>query len=86
MDKHEYNTFFKLTTKYIIEGIAVAIVAFYIPIFYKTSLRKPTFNEIFALAVTTSLSMIILDYFSEQTGLAARFGTGFTIGKQLVGF
>lgn len=85
MDKQDYKVFLKNCTKYIIEGIAIAVVAFYVPIFYKTSLRKPSLREVFTLAIITSFTMIVLDYFSENTGLAARFGTGFTLGQKLVG-
>lgn len=86
MDKHDYKTFLKISIKYLIEGITIAIVAYYIPILLKTSLRKPTFVEISTLSMTTTFTMMILDYFSENTGLAARLGTGFTIGQKLVGF
>ena len=80
---HQQNII-KLSVKYLIEGFVMVLVAYYIPTLYKTSLRKPTFQEIFTLALVSSLSMIILDYFSDRAALGARFGAGFTIGKNLV--
>jgi hypothetical protein len=74
----------KIAMKYVIEGLAIAIVAFYVPILYKTSLRKPTFNEIFSISITAALTMFILDYFTDSIGLGARLGAGFGIGKNLV--
>ena len=74
----------KISIKYLIEGLATVLVAFYIPLLYKTSLRKPTFNEIMSLALVSALSMMILDYISDKAALGARLGTGFIIGRNLV--
>ena len=74
----------QMSVKYIIEGLAIVLVAFYIPLLYKTSLRKPTFYEIGSLAVTAALSMMILDYISDKAAFGARFGVGFAIGRNLV--
>lgn len=74
----------KLSVKYLIEGFVMVLVAYYIPTLYKTSLRKPTLQEIFTLALVAALSMMILDYVSDRAALGARFGVGFTIGKNLV--
>jgi len=70
-----------IATKYIIEGIAIALVAFYVPLMFKTSLRKPTMYEIFGLAVTAALTMLILDVYSPNVAFGARLGAGFEIGK-----
>lgn len=74
-----------LITKYFIQGLVIAIVALYLPSIYKVSIRKPTINEIFAISLTSAISMFILDYFSDNfaLGLGARLGAGFTIGKNL---
>lgn len=82
--KIEPKDIIKMSIKYIIEGLVMVIVAFYIPTLYKTSLRKPTFQEIFTLGLVAALSMMILDYVSDRAALGARFGAGFTIGRNLV--
>ena len=51
MDK-KYENILKISIKYLIEGLAMVLVAFYIPLLYKSSLRKPTFNEVVYLALT----------------------------------
>ena len=80
----EPKNILKMSIKYIIEGLVMVIVAFYIPTLYKTSLRKPTFQEIFTLVLVAALSMMVLDYVSDRAALGARLGAGFTIGRNLV--
>jgi cytochrome c oxidase assembly factor CtaG len=75
---------FKIAIKYIIQGFIIAIAAYYIPVMYKTSLRKPTTNEIFSISLTAALTMFMLDYFISEAGFGAKLGAGFTIGKNLV--
>lgn len=82
--KIEPKNILKMSIKYIIEGLVMVLVAFYIPTLYKTSLRKPTFQEIFTLGLVAALSMMILDYVSDRAALGARLGAGFTIGRNLV--
>lgn len=74
----------KVSTKYILQGLAIAIAAYYVPLMYKTSLRKPTFNEIFLIAITSAFTMLLLDYFTEPVGFGAKLGAGFTIGQKLI--
>ena len=76
--------FIRLTLKYFIEGMVIAVCAYYIPLMFKSSLRKPTFNEIFSIGLTASLTMLILDSFSETTSMGLRLGAGFGIGKNLI--
>lgn len=83
-DDTNYSTLFKIAIKYILQGIVIAIAAYYIPIMYKTSLRKPTFNEIFSISITAAFTMFILDYFISEVGFGAKLGAGFTIGQNLV--
>lgn len=87
-DKQNKNitltNFIRLILRYVLLGIIIAITAYYIPLLYKTSLRKPTFNEIFSIGLTASLTMIILDFFSKQTAIGARLGVGLGIGKTLI--
>ena len=82
MDKKE--NLVKVALKYLIEGFIVAIAAYYIPAYFKTTLRKPTTNEVFAIALTASLTMFLLDTFSKDTAMGARLGTGFGIGSKLL--
>jgi hypothetical protein len=78
------TTFIRVILKYALEGLIIAIAAYYIPLMYKTSLKTPTFNEIFSIGLTASLTMIVLDFFSKQTATGVRFGAGLGIGKGLV--
>ena len=76
-------TFSQILIRYIIQGIAISITAFYIPTIFKTSLRKPTFQEILLIGFTASFTMYLLDYFSKDAALGANLGIGFTIGRNL---
>jgi hypothetical protein len=80
------QTVIRLILKYVIEGLIITITAYYIPIMYKTSLRKPTFNEIFSIGLTASLTMLLLDIFANNIGVGVRLGAGLGIGQKLVGF
>lgn len=83
MDK-ESNTLLKISIKYILQGLAIAIAAYYVPVMYKTSLRKPTLNEILSISVIASITMFILDYFIAEAGIGAKLGAGFSIGQNLI--
>lgn len=74
---------YKIFIRYLIQGIAISIAAFYIPVIFKTSLRKPTLKEIGLIGFTAAFTMYLLDYFSNELGLGANLGIGFTIGKNL---
>lgn len=82
--KTQPKNIIKMSIKYLIEGFVMVLVAYFIPTLYKTSLKKPTLQEIFTLALVAALSMMILDYVSDQAALGARFGVGFSIGRNLV--
>jgi hypothetical protein len=84
MIKENTKNMLKIVLRYVLQGFAIAIAAYYIPVMYKTSLRKPTVSEIFSIALTAALTMFILDYFISEAGIGARLGVGFTIGKNLV--
>jgi hypothetical protein len=66
--------------KYIIEGLAVAVAAYWIP---KT---KMDIQDVGIIGLTATAIFAILDMFSPSTGEAVRFGAGFGIGANTVGF
>ena len=66
--------------KYLVEGLAIAAVAIFIP---KKSLP---FGEIIALGVTAAVVFALLDLVSPSIAFTARQGTGFGLGANLVGF
>jgi len=63
--------------KYILEGIAVAIAAFYIP------RRNVDPKEIAMIALTAAAAFAVLDMFSPGVAAGARQGTGFGIGYNI---
>lgn len=65
--------------KYLVEGLAVAAAAFYIP------RKKMDLQEIVMIAVTAAASLAILDLLAPSVGEHARHGAGFGIGAGLVG-
>lgn len=69
----------KRLVKYLIEGTAVAVVAFYIP------KKKMEAKEIAAIAVTAAASFAILDMFAPSISEAARTGAGIAIGTGVAG-
>ena len=71
---------FAALLKYVLEGLAVALAAFYIP------QRKVDVKEIVLIALTAAAVFSILDQFSPLTGISARQGAGFGIGLNQVGW
>ena len=65
--------------KYLVEGLAVAAAAFYIP------RRKMNLEEIVMIAVTAAAALSVLDLLAPSIGSHARHGAGFGIGTGLVG-
>lgn len=65
--------------KYLLEGLAVAAAAFYIPR-VKSDLR-----EIAMIALTAAAVFALLDQFAPRVAVGARQGAGFGIGFKLVG-
>ena len=69
----------KRIIKYLIEGLAVAVVAMIVP-------RKPlNVDEILIIALIASASFSILDTFVPSMGSSMRGGAGFGLGTGLVG-
>jgi len=85
MLRQEFNEFniqeiVKRALKYLIEGFAVAVAAYYIP------KKKMSFEEVIMIAITAAATFALLDVYSPSIASAARQGTGFGIGANLTGF
>jgi hypothetical protein len=66
--------------KYLIEGLAIAAAAIFIP-------RKALpLDEVATLAVLAAVVFAILDAVSPSIGVTARQGSGLGLGFKLVGF
>lgn len=70
----------KRAVKYLIEGAAVALAAYYIPS------KKPKGEEVVMIAITAAATFALLDLFAPSIGDAARSGAGFGLGANMVGF
>ena len=70
----------KRAVKYLIEGGAVAVAAYYIP------KKQMNLEEIVMIAVTAAATFALLDMYAPSISNAARQGTGFGIGANLSGF
>ena len=66
--------------KYLVEGGAVAVAAYYIP------KKKMNVEEIVMIAITAAATFALLDMYAPSIGSAARQGTGFGIGANMAGF
>ena len=64
--------------KYLLEGLAVAVAAFYIP------QKNMNMKDIAIIALTAAATFAVLDMFSPFTGSGARQGAGFGIGYNMV--
>ena len=69
----------KRAIKYLVEGLAVAIAAFYIP------RRKMNLQEVAMIGLTAAASLAVLDLLAPAVGSGTRQGAGFGIGASLVG-
>lgn len=66
--------------KYLLEGLAVAVVAYILP---KSKLQ---FNEILFIALTAAAVFSILDLLAPATSTGVRQGVGLGAGFKLIGF
>ena len=66
--------------KYAIEGLCVALAAFYIP------KKKGSMEEIATIALVAAATFAVLDLAAPSVSSGARQGAGFGIGANLVGF
>jgi len=79
MSMFDFNELVKRAIKYLIEGLAVAIVAFLIP-------RKPlNIEEIVIIALTAAAVFSILDVFIPAAGQTSRQSIGAAAGINLLG-
>lgn len=67
--------------KYLVEGAAVALAAYFIP-----RGRRLSLDEVAMIAITAAATFAILDMYTPSIGGAARAGAGFGIGANIVGF
>ena len=65
--------------KYLLEGLAVAVAAFYIP------KRKTDLQEVAMIGLTAAVAFLLLDQFAPSVAAGARQGSGFGVGRALVG-
>jgi len=65
--------------KYILEGLAVSFVAYYL------TGKKTALSEILLLGVAASLTFLIIDLFAPNVSPGLRQGSGFGIGYGMVG-
>lgn len=75
----DYKELLKRLIKYILEGLAVAVVAYYF------TRGKLDGKEILILGITAAAVFAILDVFSPAVSFGVRFGTGFGIGQTIFG-
>jgi hypothetical protein len=66
--------------KYLLEGLAVAVAAIYIP------KRALPLDEVATLALVAAAVFALLDVLAPSVGVTARQGAGFGLGANLVGF
>lgn len=75
-----FKEILKRAVKYLVEGLAVAFVAYYF-----VGKGKLNIKDIVMLGITAAFVFAILDTFSPTVSLGVRFGAGFGIGQGLFG-
>ena len=73
------NNVIQRAIKYLVECLAVAVAAYYIPS------KKMNLQEIAVIALTAAATLAVLDLLAPTVGMGARHGAGFGIGASLVG-
>ena len=71
----------ELLVKYFLEGLAVAVAAYFIP-----KRNEISFNEVIFIALSAAATFAILDIFAPSIGDGARKGAGFGTGARMVGW
>jgi hypothetical protein len=75
----DWSDILKRAVKYLLEGLAVAFVAYYF------THGKLDMKEVIMLGITAAFVFAILDTFSPTVSLGLRFGAGFGIGQTMFG-
>jgi hypothetical protein len=70
--------------KYALEGLVVAIAAFWLPKFMGG--KSLPLSQIGMIGMVALATFAILDVYAPSVGASARTGAGFGIGAHLVGF
>ncbi len=70
--------------KYLVEGLMVAVAAFYIPRRGKSGKSLLSIEESVLIGLTAAATFALLDTFSPSVGNTVRQGAGFGIGAGLV--
>lgn len=70
--------------KYALEGLVVAIAAFWLPKFMGG--KSLPLSQIGMIGLVALATFAILDVYAPSVGASARTGAGFGIGAKLVGF
>jgi inner membrane protein involved in colicin E2 resistance len=70
--------------KYSLEGVVVAIAAFWLPKFMGGKVLP--LSQVGMIAMVALATFAILDVYAPSVGASARTGAGFGIGAHLVGF
>jgi len=71
----DFREVFIRLVKYLVEGVAVALAAYYIP------KKNTNSTEIFIIAITAAATFAILDMAAPAVSVGARFGAGFSTGS-----
>lgn len=82
MDGFDFQEVLKRAAKYLFEGLAVALAAYYIP----QKGRRLSLEEVAMISITAAATFAILDMYTPAIGSAARTGAGFGVGANLAGF
>ena len=69
----------KRLLKYMVEGGAVAVVAWIVPN------KKPSIEEVLIISIPAAATFAVLDMFAPSIASSARQGTGFGLGANLAG-
>lgn len=70
--------------KYALEGLVVAVAAFWLPKFMGG--KSLPLSQIGMIGLVALATFAILDVYAPSVGASARTGAGFGIGAHLVGF
>lgn len=68
----------KIIFVYLIEAFAIALAAYYIP------KKVMAMSDILKIAATGAIVHLLLDLYSPLVGTGLRFGTGMSVGKNMV--